>query len=415
MAIKVSRHRSSFFFGIVLITTSLMGGCSQGNSSQDTSQPTAIPVQWQAVSPGNVQNTSEFVGTLEAAEKVEVRPEIQGQIQAIMVQPGDRVEQGTPILTLRPDQTVPQLEGAIAALENARTARETAIRQREVAQAQLATAQSDLDLARTNFDRAQFLVGQGAIGQFQYDQAQNNRDAAENRLTAAQEQLQVAEVGITQAEGNIRQAQSQVDVARVSVDFKEILSPISGIVGDIFVKTGDVVSTGQSVTTITQNNALDLRISIPSNNLSRLRLGLAVELIDPNTKQKIAAGSISFISPNVESQAQSILAKARFSNQNGQLKSGQYVQARVIWGEDSGILVPMTAVTRTGSQGFVYVLTPGDPAAKPAQTVVEQRPVVLGSLQGDQYEVLQGIQPGEQIAVSNILRLRNGAPVQPQS
>lgn len=415
MTIQISGHRSRFFLGIALVVASLVGSCSQRDPSQETSQPTAIPVQWQKIAPGDVQEISEFVGTLEAAETVEVRPEVQGQIQQIFVQPGDRVEQGTPIMVLRPDQTVPQLEGTVAALDNARTAREAAIRQREVVQAQLATAQSDLELANTNYDRAQYLLGQGAIGQYQYDQAKNNRDSAQNRLTAAQEQLRVAEVGIRQAEGNIQQAQAQVNAARVSVDFKQILAPISGIVGDLAVKTGDVVSTGQSVTTITQNSALDLRLAIPSNNLSRLRPGLTVELVDPNTKQKIGTGSISFISPNVDSQAQSILAKARFLNQNGQLKNGQYVQARVVWGQDSGILVPMTAVTRTGSQGFVYVLSSGDPTASPPQTIVEQRPVVLGTLQGDQYEVIEGIQPGEQIAVSNILRLRNGAPVQPQS
>lgn len=414
MTIRVSTKRSGFVLSTVLTVSSLLGACSQ-SPSQQANAPQAVPVALQEISSGRVQSSSEFVGTLEAAEKVEVKPEIQGQIAQITVQPGDRVEQGTPIMTLRPDQTVPQLQGTLAALENSRSAREASVRQREVAQAQLATAQSDLELAQTNFDRAQYLVTEGAIGQFQYDQASNNLDAARNRLTTAQEQLKVAEVGIVQAEGNIQQAQAQVDAARVSVDFKQVLSPIAGVIGDLLVKNGDFVSTGQTVTTITQNTALDLRISVPSNNLPRLRTGLPVELIDPNTKQKIATGAVSFISPNVDTQAQSILIKARFANQNGQLKSGQFVQARVIWGEDSGILVPTTAVTRTGSQGFVFVITTGDPTVVPPQTIVEQRPVTLGDIQGEQYEILDGLQAGEQIAVSNILRLRNGSPVDPQS
>jgi RND family efflux transporter MFP subunit len=146
-----------------------------------------------------------------------------------------------------------------------------------------------------------------------------------------------------------------------------------------------------------------------------LRAGLPVELIDPNTKEKIATGSINFISPDVNSQAQSVLVKARFSNQNGQLKNGQYVQARVIWGQSPGILVPVTAVSRTGGQGFVYVITTENAGTESAQSVVEQRPVVLGNIQGDQYEIVKGIQSGEEIAVSNILKLRNGSPVQPQS
>ncbi|GAB4371628.1 MAG: efflux RND transporter periplasmic adaptor subunit [Elainellaceae cyanobacterium] len=413
MVTKIDGYRSCLV-GVSLLIASLVSSCSQPEASQQTTA-TAVPVQWQAVEPGRVQDVSEFVGTLAAAEIVEVRPEVQGQIQEILVRSGDRVEPGTPIMTLRPDQSAPQLQGAVAALESARSSRETALRQREVAQAQVATAQSDVQLAQTNYERARYLLGQGAIGTYQYDQAENNLEAARNRLTTAQEQLQVAAVGISQAESSIQQAQAQVDAARVSVDFRQILSPIAGIVGDITVKRGDVVSTGQSVTTITQNDALDLRLSIPSNNLPRLRTGLPVELIDPNSKQKIATGSVNFISPNVDTQAQSVLVEARFPNQNGQLKNGQFVQARVIWGQDPGILVPVTAVTRTGSQGFVFVITSSDPSAESNQTVVEQRPVVLGTVQGDQYEVLEGIQPGEQIATSNILRLRNGAPVQPQS
>lgn len=398
-------------------------GCSQSDSSKQTNQPAAIPVQWQKVEPGRVQNFSEFVGTLEAAERVEVKPQIQGQIQQILVKPGDRVESGTPIMVLQPDQTVPQLEGYQVALENASTAREAAVRQKQVALAQLATAQSDVELAQTNHERARFLLSQGAVGQFQYDQSKNNLDTARNRLTAAQEQLRVAEVGIAQADGKIREAQTEVDSAKVNVGFKQVVSPMAGIIGDIPVNPGDYVTTGQTVTTITQNQALDLRISIPSNENEKLRVGLPVELIDPNTKQKLATGSINFISPNVNAQAQSVLIKARFMNQNNRLKNGQFVQARVIWGQNPGILVPVTAVTRTGAQGFVYVITTNKTNAESAnktdaestQTVVEQRPVTLGDIQGDRYEIVNGIKPGEQIATSNILKLRNGAPVQPQS
>lgn len=395
--------------------TSLTSGCSQSEPTQTTNQPAAIPVVLQRVQSGQVEDASEFVGSLEAAEQVEVKPQIQGQIQKILVQPGDRVSVGTPIMVLKPDQTVPQLQGSVVALQNAQTAREAAVRQRQVAQAQLNTAKSDVQLAQTNYERAQFLVTQGAIGQFQYDLAKNNLDTARNKLVAAEEQLRVADVGIRQADGQIREARTQVESARVDVDFKQVLSPMSGVVGDIAVNPGDYVTTGQTVTTITQNQSFDLRISVPSGSIDKLALGLPVELVDPNTKQLLATGNINFISPNVNTQAQAVLVKARFDNEGDRLRNGQFVQARVIWGQDSGILVPVTAVTRTGGQGFVYVITQSDTEAETKQTVVEQRPVVLGAIQGDQYEVVDGIQPGEQIAVSNILKLRNGSPVQPQS
>jgi len=153
---------------------------------------------------------------------------------------------------------------------------------------------------------------------------------------------------------------------------------------------------------------------VPSTYNSRLRLGLPVELIDPNTNQKIATGNINFISPNVNPQAQSVLAKARFSNQSSQLKNGQFVQAKVIWVQNPGLLVPVTAVTRTGDQGFVFVVNEETKDQK-TQTIAEQRPVRLGEIIGDQYEIVKGIKSGEQIAVSNIQKLKNGVPIQPES
>lgn len=403
----------SIKFWLVLLCVSFsVNACSKKEPTAQAQAPIAVKVA--TLNSGQVQNTSEFVGTLEAAKLVVVKPEIQGQIQQILVQPGESVEKGTSMMILKPDQTAPQFQSAQVGVANAKTAREAAVREREVAAAQLATAQSDLELAETNFGRAKYLLGQGAIGQFQYDQAKNNLDGARNRLKSSKDKLKVAEVGIKQSEGNIQQAQAQADVARVSVGFKQVLAPMAGIIGDIPVKTGDYVTTGQTVTTITQNQELDLRLAVPSNYSPQLRLGLPVELIDPNTSQKIATGSINFISPNVNSQAQSVLAKARFANQSGQLKNGQFVQAKVIWAQNPGLLVPVTAVTRTGNQGFVFVVNEKAKDQK-TQAVAEQRPVTLGQIVGDQYEVVKGIKPGEQIAISNIQKLKNGVSVQPQS
>ncbi len=373
-----------------------------------------IPVKVETLSAGKVQDSSEFVGNLEATKWIELKPEIQGQVQQILVQSGDRVAQGTPIMILKPDQTVPQYEAAKVTVSNAKTAREAAVREREVTVAQLATAQSDLELAETNFGRAKYLLSYGAIGQYQYDQAKNDLDAARNRVKSAKERLQVAEVGIKQADGKIQEAQAQANAAGVNVGFKQIKSPIDGVIGDIKVKVGDYVTTGQTVTAITQNESLDLRLSVPANNISKLKIGLPVELIDPGTKQKIATGNINFISPNINPQAQSVLVKAQFPNQNGRLKNGQFVQATIIWAQSPGLLVPVTAVTRTGGQGFVFVVNESTKDQQP-QTVVEQRPVTLGEVKGDRYEIVKGIKPGEQIATSNILKLKNGVPVQPQT
>jgi len=219
---------------------------------------------------------------------------------------------------------------------------------------------------------------------------------------------------VAQANAGVQQAQAQVSAAQVNAAFKQVLAPISGVVGEVFVKPGDVVSTGQTITNIIQNDALDLRLSVPSNRLSQLRKGLKVELIAPATRKRISTGQVNFISPTVDSAAQSVLVKARFPNSSGILRNGQYVEARLIWNQGTGLLIPTNAVLQVSGKNFAYVAET-DTSQGEAQQVARMRPVTLGDIQAQSYQVINGVKPGESIVVSGILRLRDGVPIQPES
>ncbi|MGI0486775.1 efflux RND transporter periplasmic adaptor subunit [Pantanalinema rosaneae CENA516] len=399
----------------------------QNQDTQGTA-PSAIPVKLQQLQSDRVANTSEFVGMLESAEKVDLRPETQGRITEMLVQPGDRVTQGEPILTIQLGQTLPQLEGAQAGVGVAQANQRATVEQMrvaeknlEVAQTEFASARASHTLSKTNFDRATFLLSQGAIGQYDYDRAKteleiagNRVDAAEKRVAAAQASVNQAKSVVGQAIASIQQAQAQVDAAAVSVGFKQVLAPISGTVGEVFVKVGDTVSTTQTITNIVQNDALDLRLSVPSNRLPQLRPGLTVELINPTSRKRISTGQINFISPSVDSTAQVVLVKARFPNRNGVLRNGQQVEARMIWERGSGVLIPTNAVLQVSGKSFAYVAETDDSQGQ-ARLVARMRPLTLGEIQAQSYEVITGLKPGENIVVSGILRLRDGVPIQPES
>ncbi|MEH2136033.1 efflux RND transporter periplasmic adaptor subunit [Nostoc sp.] len=212
----------------------------------------------------------------------------------------------------------------------------------------------------------------------------------------------------------MRQAQASTAASQVNLNFKRVVAPITGVVGYFPVKIGDYVNTGQTITTITQNDSLDLNLSVPSNRLNQLRTGLPVELIDPTTQKLIGNGAINSISPSVSSDQQSILSKARFANSQGRLRDGQYVRARVIWNRQPGILIPTAAISRVAGQSFVFV-TENKTVNGKQQQIVHQRLVRLGDIQGTNYQVLSGLKSGETIVTAGILKLREGAPIQPQS
>ncbi|PSN18967.1 efflux transporter periplasmic adaptor subunit [filamentous cyanobacterium CCP5] len=387
-------------------------GCSR---PQTAGPPPAVPVKLLAIQPGSFQQDSDFVGVLEAQDRVDLKPEVDGRVTRIFVAPGDPVALGQPILQLNPDQAQAQLSGAQAGVGIALSSRDAAAAQLESARAEQLQAKSDLRLAETEFGRIQSLASKGALSEQDLDQARNRVEVTTARLQQIEETIRAAESRLTQAEASLDQSQSQVAVSQEDLGFKQVNAPISGIVGDVLIKVGDYVEQGDTLTSLTQNEFLFLRLQIPSTRSGQLQIGLPVEIVDSATGVPLETGSLSFVSPEVDARAQSILVKARFPNTGDRLREGQFVRARVIWDTTTEILIPTVAVTRVAGQNFVYVVDQTTSEDGQTMDIVTQRPVQLGGIQGNSYQVLGGLEPGENIAVTNILKLRDGAPIQPET
>jgi RND family efflux transporter MFP subunit len=400
--------------GAALLVSVLASACSKGETTATAGGPPALPVKVQTVQSDDVQDTSEFVGTLEASQRATLQPQIEGRIEQIFVANGDRVRQGTPIVSLSIDQTQADVTAQQAATNSSRAALRTSQAQLQAAEADQAKAQADVDLQQIQFKRTQQLVVEGAQSREQLDIARNNLETAIATLEAARKNVNASRASVSQSEAGVREAQAKTASTSVNLNFKQVAAPISGVVGDFPVKIGDYVTTQSTLTTITRNDTLDMRISVPSGRSGQLRAGLPVQLVDPNTGKSLASGSVNFISPRVDSDAQVILIKARFSNGSGNLRDGQYVRAKVIWGRTQGLLVPSTAISRIGGQSFVFVAQE-DKSGGEAKQVAHQRPVTLGPIQGNSYQVTQGVKAGDRVVISNILKLRDGTPVKPES
>jgi RND family efflux transporter MFP subunit len=438
-------------------------------------QSMGIPVKLTTVETGTLEESSVFVGSLEAPRSVVLSPEIEGRVSQILVKEGDRVQEGQVVIRLQSDDAQAQLLQAKASLEQARarlaelkagtrseqiaqaraqvaqaqarlTDAQAGARPEEIAQAQaqIESAKSDLDLAQSRAKRYEQLRKEGAISQDvlegylreqrstearlretqrRLEQLQKSRRSDISELTAALEQqkqnLRQLENGarpeeIAQVRSQVTQAAAQVKAAEVQVRYTNVVAPFTGIVGDIPVRVGSFVSKGDQLTTLTRNNALELNISIPLNQAGQLRTGLPVQILDTQG-QPTATGRISFIEPNANSNSQTVLAKATFSNGTGQLLNRQLVQAKVIWDERPGVLIPVTAVSRLGGESFVFVAQPPEkPQPGSPSLVAVQKSVKLGAIEGNNYQVLEGLKPGDKLVVSGILNLTNGAPIIPE-
>jgi RND family efflux transporter MFP subunit len=477
------KRRWPLILGIILLIAGVGFGWRWWQTNNASNAPSggappgqqAIPVKLATVETETVEESSEFIGSLEARRSVTIKPQVEGRVTEIFIKEGNRVQQGQVIITLQSDNVQAQLLQAKGALQQAQASLaelQAGTRQEEIAQAraELAQAQarfkdaqsgsqpeeiaqaeaqiqsdkSNVELAQSRAKRYAQLRKEGAVSQDvlegfvkeqqsaeaelvvaqkRLDQVRKSRNSSINELSGALEQqkqkLRQLENGsrpeeIAQARSQVTQAAAQVQAAQVQVQYTKVLAPFTGIVGDIPTKVGDYVEKADQLTTLTRNDALELNISVPLAEAKKLRLGLPVQMLDVQEKP-IATGKVSFISPNASSDSQTVLVKANFGNSRNRLLNLQSVQTKVIWNERPGILIPVTAVSRLGGETFVFVAQQKPQKLKPGATslVAQQKPVKLGVIEGNNYQVIEGLKAGDEIVVSGILNLTNGAPITP--
>lgn len=433
-----------------VITLAMLLNITGCGSEEQVNQPQAIAVKLKTLETATLVNSSEYVGNLEATERVSLAPRTEGRILEIFARQGDRVSRGQPIIRLEPTQEQENVNAATQSVnvEKARLGQvqaelNTAVANRAAAAAQMESARADVqdaasavELARINIDRTRMLVEGGALAQQNLDDdnrelkssiAQLNSrketlNAASKSLEAAEKQVEQARANINSQNATIKRAEAELASISQNLAFNTINAPIDGVVGSFDDnKIGDYVSIGEELTTITNNQDFDLNINIPIENRDRLRTGLLVETINQDGTVGVE-GEIVYIAPLVQSNTQSVLTKVSFPN-NGSLKDREYIRVRVIWDEKPGVLVPTTAISTLGGQNFVYLAQEKqDDSSSQAQgessqevpmgaMIAEQRPVELGKIQEQSYQIVSGLKEGDKIAISNILSLRDGTQI----
>ena len=365
---RFSPDVSRMFAFYSLVALAVMGAACRGGEAGGPGgpgggAPPPMPVEIVTLSAKPVEQTTEYVASLKSRQSSTIQPEVEGPLMRIAVRSGQQVAKGTVLFEI---DSGPQ-QAALASLQSMRPSRE-----------------SDIEFARQQVIRNRTLLLAGAISQREVEQFEAQLRSAEAQLQALDEQ--------------IKQQRSQLAYYRVT-------APLAGTVGDIPVNVGDRVTRTTVLTTVDENDTLEVYINVPVPQAPQLKLGLPVRLVD-DRGQILATNKLTFISPNVDTATQSVLAKAALVDGRGQFRSDQFVRARVVWTTAPGLTIPVTAVTRINAQFFAFV------AEKSGEGMqAKQKPVQLGEIVGNDYVVQSGLVPGEQLIVSGLQKIRDGAPV----
>ena len=117
-----------------------------------------------------------------------------------------------------------------------------------------------------------------------------------------------------------------------------------------------------------------------------MKINLPVQIVDASGNS-LATSRVTFISPQVDTTTQTVLAKATIANSNDSLRTAQFIRARVVWGSQEKPVVPVIAVSRIGGLYFAFVAEPDQKGGY----VVHQKPLQIGQIVGNDYVVLDGV------------------------
>ncbi len=339
-------------------------GCSGKPAAPAAPPPREVEVV--TLAPSEVRDTGEYLGSLQSRQSINVLPQVAGYVRRIHVRPGQKVEEGTPLLEVDARQETAALDSA---------------------QAQLSSTEVNLELARRTAARTEALYKEG--------------------LASAQE-LERAQAQVQASEAASRSSAAQVAQRQVQLQYHVVRAPFAGTMGDVLVRVGDFVGATTALTSLAQADVLEVSVAVPSTRARSLKPETVLEVLDAQGKV-VVTSTIFFVAPQADPRTQLVEVKAAFRNTQG-LRPSELVRARLVYSTRNALQLPALAVVRQSGQPFALVLQEKD-----GKTVVMRKPIQLGALGEMAYVVESGLKEGDRVAVSSLQALRDGMPVKVKS
>lgn len=371
---------------LLLLLPLLLAACSRQDASGGTGPggsgdaPPPPEVGVVTVTSRPVGLVTELPGRLEASRVAQVRARAAGILQERLFREGSDVRAGQSLFRIDPAPYRAALQSA---------------------EAQLARAQAQLGQASALVERFEPLAQAHAISRQEYVNA-----------VAAHES----------AQADVAAGRAAVATARINLGHANVTSPIAGRIGRALVTEGALVGQGEAtpLALVQQIHPMYVNFTQPASEVLRLRRALAEGRLQRASGSEAAsvhvllddgsvyrhAGRLLFSDLSVDPTSGQVTLRAELPNPENLLLPGLYVRVRLEQAEaEQAMLLPQQAVQRS-TQGDTVMVVGADGKVSP-------RPVKVGSAQGGQWVVLDGLKPGEQVMVDGFQKLRGPGPVKP--
>jgi membrane fusion protein, multidrug efflux system len=288
------------------------------------------------------------IGSLRSDESVQITSEIAGRVAEANFLEGGLVDAGD----------------VLAKLDDA------------LAQAELADAKARYDLAEANNDRAKQLSRTG----------------------------NVTEKAIDEATANFEIARAALELQKVRLSKHTITAPFTGRVGLRKVSPGGFIAVGTAIVNLEKIDFLKVDFKLPELFLASVAVGQTVDVTVDALPDKIFAGEIYAIDPQVDVNGRALALRARLPNPDLALRPGLFARV-LVKGKQMRevVLAPESAIVPRGGETYVFRIDAGK--------AIEAK-VKLGERRGAEVEILEGVSPNTQLVTAGQLKLRTGAPVE---
>jgi membrane fusion protein, multidrug efflux system len=346
----------------------LMGACVAADAQEP--QPTAVAVGTVIASRRPIAQSIDFVGRIEAINRVDVRARVTGYLDAVLFKEGDVVKEGAPLYRIEKDLFQAAVEQAQGALERSK---------------------ANKILTRVQRQRAEELA-----------QRQTGTLVARDQAVSADQQ----------ADGAILVDQANLDTAKINLGYTDIVAPITGKIGKTNITRGNVVGPDSGVlTTIVSQDPMYVTFPVSQREFLRAQeqrhkvdvKAIKVQLRFADGRVYDQLGEIDFVNVTVDRSTDTVLVRATVANPAGALIDGQLVRVNLESGKpQEKVVVPQAALI--ADQGGVYVFVVED-----GKAVVKR--VKPNGESGTDAVIDQGLAGGEQVIVQGLQNVHAGTPV----
>jgi RND family efflux transporter MFP subunit len=355
--------RPTILFTLLAVAWSL--GCEGPDAAEEDAGPLLVEVS--PVESGSLTRRLGYVGDIEGEAEIRVYSPIPDRIVKLTAKEGDRVRAGQVLATVRSGMLRQGVKQASSGVD-------AAAAQRAALADQLA--------------RMRKLESSGAV---------------------TNSQLLAVESQFAAAEAQVQQLQAMLGQARQRRGDAVIKAPIDGVIGQVFMKVGDMAVPQIPICTVVDMDMVRIKVRVPEADLPLLAPGLAVRLEVAVTDGAPIPGSVARVSPVLDRLSRTATMEVDLQNPKHSLKPGMLARIQVeVERRENVVIAPKDALTVTAERkGAANVYR-----AMVAQgSTARERSVLLGLEDGDRVEVVEGLEVGDRLIVKGQHLLADGDPL----